>query len=147
MLDECIRMTNGEASCDAYKWLRDLVGKYGADGMSSEESDNETGQLQPTLRVKVMPWRRDIDHELGIIDKQRKNTNAFNNQGSKPIHRERKYGNPVLSTRKPVPDLPEILYNREWLKGLDENERNMLGVTDGGFEWMNIAEAAPSRNV
>ena len=53
----------------------------------------------------------------------------------------------MLSNRAPVPDLPKGLYDREWLDGLEEGERDNLGVTDEEFEWMVITEAPPSREM
>ena len=109
--------------------------------MSSEKSDGEGEQLQPILWVKILPWRRNISHELAIIDKQRKNITVFRNQGSKPIHRERDHGVHLVSSRLPVPDLPRALYSDEWLESLDDAERAVLSVNDEKFEWMLIEEA------
>ena len=81
-------MTAGKQEGQAWRWLHDVVKKLGLDGMSSEESEGESEELQPSLKVKTMPWRRDISHELVIVDKQRKvNLGIFHNQGSKPMVR------------------------------------------------------------
>ena len=121
-----------------------MIQAYGPDGMSSEESDNEGEEIQPLLRVKVMPWRRNISHELGIIDKQCKIAGSFHNQGSKPMRRERRAGNAAVSSRPPVPDLPKALYDQEWWNGLDDMERALVSVNEEVFEWVRIAEAGPN---
>ena len=137
-------MTRGQPSCEAYKWLQKVIQTYGVDGMSSEESDNDGDDIIPTLRVKVMPWRRSIDNELEIIDKQRKKVEAFHNQGSRPMKRERRHAGDVQSTRPPVPDLPRSFYRREWLASLGEDELVALGISEEDFPWLNIAEETSS---
>jgi hypothetical protein len=50
--------------------MEKLLQHLGEDGMSSDKSDVE-GELDTTVfQVKMMLWRRNIDRELDIIDKQ-----------------------------------------------------------------------------
>ena len=55
-----------------WQYLSNILQTLGKDGMSSEESDDETHEdIEPGYRPSVLPWRRDIEDELGIIDNQR----------------------------------------------------------------------------
>ena len=51
-------------------WLTDVLKRLGLDRMSSNESvaDND---IHTIYQTNVMPWRRDMERELEIIDTQR----------------------------------------------------------------------------
>ena len=65
-----LKHEEGAADVSAWQWMEQVLRHLGEDGMSSDESDVE-GELNMTVfQVKMMPWRRNIDGELNIIDKQ-----------------------------------------------------------------------------
>ncbi|KAI6098785.1 hypothetical protein EDD16DRAFT_1766608 [Pisolithus croceorrhizus] len=96
VLDEMVK-SKSEAQDDdlqSWKWLRSLIKTLGEHGMSSEESSVENG-VENVLCVKNMPWHRNIDRELEIVDFQRLlDTDIFSPQGSKPLTRKRSPDNP-----------------------------------------------------
>ncbi|KAF8574693.1 hypothetical protein K439DRAFT_1624129 [Ramaria rubella] len=54
-----------------WQWLLDMLKTLGQDGMSSEESDNETNDsIHSVLRPKNLAWRCNIKEELKILDDQ-----------------------------------------------------------------------------
>jgi hypothetical protein len=73
-----------------WKWLRQLIKTLGEDGTSSDESevDEQTGYT--IYRAHKMPWRRNIDFEISMIDKLRfRDKDLFSSKGSKPLPRLR----------------------------------------------------------
>jgi hypothetical protein len=82
-----MKSADSESNLPIWKWLGDLLQHMGTDGMSSEESENE-GDLDNVLRVKTIPWRRNMGNELAIIDRQQlADDDIFTPRGSKPIKR------------------------------------------------------------
>ncbi|OBZ69818.1 hypothetical protein A0H81_10346 [Grifola frondosa] len=130
-----------EEADDVYiwEWLSSVLELLGEDGMSSEESGIED-IVNTVYRVKIMVWRRDIDRELQIIDRQRMiGTQAFSAQGSKPVPRIRSKTNPI-SDRAPVRGLPRAFYDDEWFQQQDEDYRSVtLTVSKEKFRWLDIA--------
>jgi hypothetical protein len=126
---------------EIWHWLHDVVERLGCDGTSSDESDADQGMI--VYQVKRLPWRRDIEKELDIIDALRMNEpEAYAPQGSKPLRRIRGAENPV-SLRKPVEGLPKSFYDADWFK--DAKDPAFKGaVSRTKFKWMNII-ATPTR--
>ena len=54
-----------------WQWLLDLLGHLGEDGMSSEESDIDAQTGMEVYYVKKMAWRRDVGHEMRVINRER----------------------------------------------------------------------------
>src|ERR1700690_1697220 len=106
-----VDLKNEEGSCDVkiWEWLLQLIQYLGADGMSSEESGvevNDEGIAQKVYRVKIMPWRRNINQELAIIDKARlQDKDLYSEAGAKPVPRKSSEQNEASSSQ-PVCDLP-----------------------------------------
>src|ERR1700722_7543818 len=119
-----------------YEWLQDVVTRLGNDGMSSDESDvDEWGRT--VYAVKQLPWRRNIDKELDIIDSLRtQELGIFTMRGSKGEERKRDINNPV-STRNPVLGLPKALYNEDWVRRQPHGGRKLRIATEE-FHWMNV---------
>jgi len=69
LLIETKQATNAE---DAKAWasLANVLKRLGLDRMSSDESVADD-DIHMIYRTKVMPWRRNIERELEIIDTQR----------------------------------------------------------------------------
>ncbi|KAI6142624.1 hypothetical protein BKA82DRAFT_29036 [Pisolithus tinctorius] len=119
------------------KLKSEMLGEH---GMSSEESSVENG-VENILRVKNMPWRRNIDRELEIVDFQRiLDTDVFSPQGSKPLTRKRAPDNPS-TTHSAAKALPLALYDGAWIAHLTEREIEALDVPQQTFPWMKVVVA------
>jgi hypothetical protein len=136
-----IRLKNEEGSNDVtiWEWLLSLVEYLGADGMSSEESGveaNDEGIVQKVYRVNIMVWRRNIDHEVAIIDKTRlQDKDLYSDAGAKPVARKRSDQNGT-SNRPPVCELPRAFYDDSWFNRLNTNFRDCtLRVSKKQFHW------------
>jgi hypothetical protein len=140
-----LKKDEGANDVNIWEWLLKLVGHLGADGMSSEESGveaNEEGVPQKVYRVKIMPWRRNIDRELAIIDKARlQDKELYSDAGAKPVPRKRSEQNNE-SSREPVCDLPRVLYDDSWFDRLNHNFRECtLRVSKKQFQWFERVAA------
>ncbi|KAG2739767.1 hypothetical protein P692DRAFT_20754691 [Suillus brevipes Sb2] len=107
------RIATGKDDQAVWAYLQSLVETLGKDGMSSDESEHKDGEVQ-VFRLKKMPWRADVDHEMHIIDQQRLAGAAnFTPRGSKPAKRFR---NAIQESSCPaIEGLPRALYNSSWL--------------------------------
>ena len=137
-----IKTDVGAADLEAWEWLKSLLDNLGYDGMSSEESCVD-GAIDKAFRVKLMAWRRNIDHELDIIDTVRiKDRGLYSDRGSKPGKRLRGTSN-SLSKREPRCGLPQELYDDGWLYEMKMKRpayvEETLCVSKGQFEWLKIA--------
>jgi hypothetical protein len=107
------RIATGKDDQAVWAYLHSLVETLGKDGMSSDESEHEDGDVQ-VFRLKKMSWRADVSHEMHIIDQQRLAGAAnFTPRGSKPAKRFRNTNRE--SSRKAIEGLPRALYNSLWL--------------------------------
>jgi hypothetical protein len=118
---------------EVWVWLSKVLKELGHDGMSSDESELDD-EVEVILKVKKLPWRREISRELDFIDKKRGH-GGFSKRGSAPMRRQRGRGEP--STRPPVTGLPAVLYDRRWLQGDCPPEVEMK-VSREAFQWMNL---------
>jgi hypothetical protein len=97
-----------------------IIGELGVEGMSSDERSPEDGTAGK-LRVKNMPWRRNVFNLLEAVDGERLiDAELYSKRGSRPLPRVRKNFYPS-SRRDPVCGLQESLYDDEWL-GQQEKE-------------------------
>jgi hypothetical protein len=121
-----------------WKWLLQVIQRLGVDGMSSEDTDN-ANVLETVYRVKVLQWRKDISHELALIDEKRiADDEIYAPQGAKPPKRFRS-GNNRLSTRPPVPELPEIFYDTAWISQQTSSFiTRTLAVSKEQFKWLEV---------
>ncbi|KAI6118308.1 hypothetical protein F5141DRAFT_1212206 [Pisolithus sp. B1] len=142
VLDEMVK-SKSEAQDDdlqSWKWLRSLIKTLGEHGMSSEESSVENG-VENVLHVKNMPWRRNIDQELEIVDFQHLlDTDIFSPQGSKPLTHKCSPDNPS-TTHDAVKALPLALYDGAWFAQLTECQIEALNVPQQTFSWMKVVVA------
>lgn len=107
--------------------------------MSSDESEvvEETGK--EVYRVNDMPWRRDVEEEMQLIDRQRLlDREIFSRKGARPVTRIRD-GN--TSRRDAARGLPKSCYDKEWLKSAPESEVEKLEVSKKRFDWMVVRRA------
>ncbi|EPQ51308.1 hypothetical protein GLOTRDRAFT_96482 [Gloeophyllum trabeum ATCC 11539] len=123
-----IKSERGELDTLFWTYLRSIIVWYGEDGMSSDDTDEETDGF----RVRKMSWRRDIERELKIVDDQRDADGIKDNCGSKPAPRSR--GEPCGTTqRQPPVRLPSSFYDSQWLNdpqhGVLRRDRS-LGIAE-----------------
>ena len=77
--------------------------------MSSDESDVNKNTDMNLYHIKSLPWRRNLDIVMGMIDKQRlKDKDLYSALGAKPGLRVRGVRN-IESTRDIPPGIPEVL--------------------------------------
>ena len=122
----------------AWKWLLDLLDQLGENGMSSEESNIDGRTGMEVYYVKEMTWRRDVQHEMRVIDDERhKEKQLFTHKGAKPVSRIR--NGAKGGTRRPAPKgLAKMLYSKDWLEELSAADRRSLEISDEKFKWMVI---------
>lgn len=124
-----------QAERDIYTFLQTLVQHLGVDGTSSDETETEDGRT--IYRAKPLPWRRNIDMELVIIDGLRfSEPDLMSRRGSKPVRRVREGEEGRASLRRPLIGLPRALYDEEWLKGQVHAER--LQFSSQPLQWVHI---------
>ena len=105
------------------------------DGTSSDESDG-VDDIYPIFRKKKMPWRRNLDKELGFLDTQRLvDRQIWANQGSKPT---RRMISDLESTRRAVTNLPREFYDSQWLRDLTDAQRADLDIAKKSFPWLDL---------
>jgi hypothetical protein len=124
-----------------WKWLLRLIKALGEDGTSSDESevDEQTGYT--IYRVHKMPWRRNIDFEVSMIDRLRfRDKDLFPNQGSKPSPRLRSDRNQDSLRKTPPKGLPKAVYNSEWIAKQSQRDRRKLRISKEPFEWMSLRQ-------
>jgi hypothetical protein len=118
-----------------WEYLQGIVENLGKDGMSSDESEHEDGDVQ-VFRRKSMPWRADFTHEMQIIDQQRLTGAAvFTPRGSKPAKRLRNAKS--KSSRTAIKGLPRAFYDASWL--IDQH--SSFTVSKKKFQRMEIIVA------
>ena len=136
-----LRTQEGASDVHIWEWLSKLVEKLGEDGMSSEESDEDThgSSIEAVLRPRIMDWQREMGDTLQILDNQRHiDTDIFTPRGAKPVTRIRNPRN-KRSTRRPVPELPRSLYNDKWLnEQTDDYIERSLKISNETFPWKRV---------
>ncbi|KAI6131098.1 hypothetical protein EDD16DRAFT_1515258 [Pisolithus croceorrhizus] len=142
VLDKMVKLKSEVQDDDlqSWKWLQGLIKMLGEHCMSSEESSVEN-RVENVLHVKNMPWHRNIDQELEIVDFQCVlDTDIFSPQGSKPLTHKHSPDNP-LTTRNVVKALPLALYDGAWFVQLTKCQIEALNVCQQTFPWMKVIVA------
>ena len=142
IVDGMLKLKEQAEALDVGTWqyLSNILQTLGKDGMSSEESDDETHEdIEPGYRPSVLPWRRDIEDELGIIDNQRHvDQDLFSSIGAKPWKRWRSPRNQE-SRRGPKTGLPRSFYRADWIDAQPESYlRGTLKPSEEPFQWMKV---------
>lgn len=129
-----------------WKWALKIIQRYGAGGMSSDESDSGAQQLNgPNVvyRVKILAWRKRIDDLLDTINGTRHaGTAIFSLQGSTGIKRSRpssdqSSGSWPESRRPPKRYLPYCFYDEDWFNEVAPEVRQAtLHCTAEEFIWI-----------
>jgi hypothetical protein len=132
-----MKSADSESNLPIWNWLEELLQHLGTDGMSSEESENE-GDLENVLRVKAIPWHRNMENELAIIDQQQLiDDDIFTPRGSKPIKRLQ-VGN-AITHRDPPCEWPRVLHDNDWYESKPSDYcQATLKVSKDEFKWMKI---------
>jgi hypothetical protein len=127
-----------------WQLARDVILRLGANGMSSEDSSEENGEV--VYRVKIVIWRRRMEALLRLIDRQRTlDVSMYTSRGSKGVKRVR-IPEDILesdwhwkSRRIHQIGLPEVLYDPEWLQNV-VHDRAVVSFTVSReeFEYFDI---------
>jgi hypothetical protein len=120
-----------------WKWLLELLQRYGSDGMSSDDTD--TGDIGTIYRVKILVWRRNVDKYVQMIDNERKmSADIFSASGAKSVTCVRSPKN-LESVRQPPTELPATLFDPDWLEEVDKDYRRItLAVSEEEFHWIEF---------
>ncbi|KIM71037.1 hypothetical protein PILCRDRAFT_94052 [Piloderma croceum F 1598] len=119
-----------------WKWLQDVLLRYQADGMSSDDTDTDgTGTI---YWVKILVWRRNIDQYVQMIDDERRwSADIFSGSRAKSVTCVQSPENPK-SSRQPPGELPATLFNANWLEDNDDYCQIMLDVSKDDFPWIEF---------
>ncbi|KAG1802903.1 uncharacterized protein HD556DRAFT_1437962 [Suillus plorans] len=129
------RNATGKDDQAVWAYLQSIMENLGKDGMSSDESEHEDGDVQ-VFRRKSMPWRADFSQEMQIIDQQRlTGATIFTPCGSKPAKRLHNVNRE--SSCVPIEGLPRAFYNPSWLT----DQRPSFTVSKKKFQRMEIIVA------
>ena len=80
-----LKMLDGADDLIIWEWIHKVLLKLGEGGMSSDESEVDKNTEMNVYHVKTLPWRRNLDVVMGMIDKQRlKDKDLYSPQGAKP---------------------------------------------------------------
>lgn len=132
-----VEIWSGNVNQEPWVWLGKLLDHLGADGMSSEGSDVKPDSIQPTFTVKRLPWRRQMEHHMDLIDATRLQSGVvFGRQGSKPNPRVR--GGTQPASDRVCIGLPRELYDATWFSKLSARAQRKLNVSDEPFEWLDL---------
>ena len=134
-----VKAADGDADGDLYiwKWLLELILKYGSDGMSSDDTDtNSTGTR---YRVKILVWRRHLDSYVQMIDNERKlSKDVFPAAGANFTNRLQSAEN-LKSERQAPCGLPVALFDTDWLEEVnDDYHQLVLNVSKEDFLWIKF---------
>jgi hypothetical protein len=139
LVTETIACKRQEKAADTgnWKWLKIMLETYGQDGTSSDESDRE-GAIETAYYAKAMPWRRNIENELKLVDDEnRRLATTQVRRGAKPVTRQRRSG--IVSTRDPVARLPIDCYDERWIATKsDLFIRKTLKVSNERLMWREL---------
>lgn len=131
-----VKQARKDKDVNIWEWILDLLHFLKADGMSSDESDVEGGNV--VFQVKIVPWRREgVAEIMDLIDAQKlTNAKTWRQQGAKPVPRLPRNVTKLISTRRHVDDLPRALYNAEWLS-VPANSV-VVQVSKEAFGWVEV---------
>lgn len=114
----------------AWQVIYDLIDMLGVDGMSSDDSGDETrDEKRWPATVHRMDWRsRELQDILVFIDSHRGKRTALGGYtpGNQPHHRKR-FNGARSSKRLAIAGLPRNFYDSAWLDLLDETDLKLLG--------------------
>ena len=104
-----------------------MLTTYGANGMSSEDTEMDQRTFAKRYVTKSVPWRRNIDHELNLIEDMCARLSLPQAQGRAKAERIRKAYDQRPLTKRPAPNgLPSSYYDKLFLEALRPHERFVL---------------------
>lgn len=111
-----------------WDFLFKAIGILGREGMSSDESGGEGSG--PPYYIRVREWRsRELIPYLQMIDREKRQTNAYGNRRSGNTARERqRVAAGGVSTRRAIAGLPLNFYDKTWYAGLSARDRALLNA-------------------
>jgi hypothetical protein len=111
-----------------WNFLFKAIRILGREGMSSDESGGEGSG--PPYYIRVREWRsRELIPYLQMIDREKRQTNAYGNRRSGNTARERqRVAAGGLSTRRAIAGLPLNFYDKTWYAGLSARDRALLNA-------------------
>jgi hypothetical protein len=107
-----------------------MIGLYGIDGMSTDESDHENGTGRPLYQILSKPWRNPLaTPTLRTLDALQRDMRfrpvRRAGPGAQPHNRAISSG---ISGRAPVPGLPSDFYHPRWLSKQSEFVKKNLRI-------------------
>jgi hypothetical protein len=109
-----------------WRWLHTMLMTYGADGMSSDKTVCDPDTKKRTYKTRSVPWRRNIDKELEILQKTRVR-DGFSPKGRTKADCLRLLFNKwPPTTRLAQRKLPEVYYDEDYIRGLNNFEHANL---------------------
>lgn len=128
-----------------WKWALEVIQRLGAEGMSSDESSDESGPGRNRIyRVRIMVWRKRMEDVLKMVDECRQAENGiFSLRGSTGLTRSRSPPDEPTtwprSCRPPLEHLPYVFYDEKWFGDVDVNVRMAtLHVSAEEFRWAQL---------
>ncbi|EIN05550.1 hypothetical protein PUNSTDRAFT_46882 [Punctularia strigosozonata HHB-11173 SS5] len=150
-LDVCnVKAKKATSPSEVDKWnkRRKVLALLTEDGMSSDKTDTELTSVHH--KTHALAWRRqEVDLIMEVIDTER--NDILSSRGSQPAARARSdrvlalgpYRALLWSTRSPVPALPKVMYDADWLAGTTSQLRGGLDVKEASTNKSKDARSAP----
>lgn len=119
--------------------MENMIERLGQDGMSSEESEEEN-DIQVIYRPRNMYWRRPMDKELDMIDKEYRRLGQTKNRRGQKVGIRTRVPSAEDSQRGPVVGLPNCLYNERWMSIQTQlYVKDTLKLKKSSFRWMELS--------
>ncbi|EIN05939.1 hypothetical protein PUNSTDRAFT_137423 [Punctularia strigosozonata HHB-11173 SS5] len=139
--DQIVEARKDAPDVESWRFIRRMIDLYGPQGMSSEDSGGEDSDADSdqggrdsdpiqakVFTVKCNPWRRDIETELGALEKMhamleqpKRSQGRAQAPRERPPLEERK-----LSKRPAVPGLPRSYYSDDWFESLSVGRKSVV---------------------
>jgi hypothetical protein len=114
-----------------WKWLKKVLTTYGVDGMSSDDSVYDDHTMKKSYKTRSVPWRRNIDKELEILDAMTVRVAPRSRAGRAKADRVRMpFHDRPPTTRTAQKRLPEVYYKEDYLRELNELELRALEIDE-----------------
>lgn len=113
-----------------------MIKDLGPDGMSSDESEIDEHTGREILHVSQMTWRRKVDREMDLVDRQRMtDMELFSKKGAKPATRVR---DGKETRRNPVEGLSKAFYEKTWLAAKSEAFLKKFSIAKKQVKWLAL---------
>ncbi len=132
-----LKTESGAADLKYWIFLKKVLIQLGTDGMSQEESGCQIVEGRPmqVFIVKLCEWRApQIPAYLELIDKTAKDMAGRRSQMTTRVP-----STEIDESTDAPPNLPQSMYNAEWLKKLSRSRIEALQVSEEVFELLSVA--------